>query len=224
MEIQKIIELTHSAILWLLRFLVSVLVIAMSLLILYAVLLPSLLGDLDFNRFLTYNGYFSTWSPFEQPPSAIEKIIRVDGNKVVWIKTKAGDIYSKSFHRFGSEKYLPWKRQKEANFSNTHLYSEQFGSCEVEYAHSYEKTFGKPPEKVFQCTRLEEANGNSTFIWYFALSENGKLWMYHYWQDDTYILFIFCFQTTGIGILLFAILRFVLGKLKLRLESAAQNG
>lgn len=212
MKTPKFLETAHFVSLGSFRFALGVFVLAI-------LLFSPLAFLLAFNgtNLLDYGGYFSSWKLFQLPPSPVQKIIRVDGNKVIWVKTKTGEIYSKSFYR---GKNPPWKKEKVANFAPTNIYSEHFGSCEVDNTYSFEGSFPKPPEEVSQCSRLEEWTGNSDFIWYFALSENGKLWIYQYWEDELVTFCILCPTTIGIMVIILAILRFGLRRLKLRLENA----
>jgi hypothetical protein len=177
-----------------------------SLLFLVCVFCMMAIGTKIFIFFLDMR-HFSNWTLFDPPPSKVEKIIRVDGNKVIWVQTQNGEIYSKLFYGYSRSRDLSWhKGESEAHISYTELYSEQAGSCKFVNAYDFEKTNLEPPEKIVQCARLEEWRGNSDYIWYFALSENGKLWTSKYWSEDVLnVLGLFCTNVIAIslGVLLF---------------------
>ncbi len=218
MKTQKFVESPHSVISVFLRFSVGIFIIAVLLVSALFLLVGWNLVYSSAINLLNYRGYFSAWSISESPPSPIEKIVRADANRVIWIETKYGDIYSKYFADFAKEN--TWQKQKKVNIVHTLIYSEQFGSCKFEKSYVFEEAFSVPPEKITQCVRAEEWYPDSISIWYFALSENGKFWVYQYWQSESFGLVTLCFLAMGITILFLAISRFGLGRLKLRLENA----
>lgn len=222
MKARKVLAVLQPVTKGLLAFFVGVLVTVILLLGLFLVLMRLLNVPVDFSTLSNYRGYFSAWSIFASSPSATEKILRADANKTIWVETKTGEIYFKSFYPT-NQKNIPWKKEKKTKFIYTQIYSEQFGSCKFDKVYDFEKSFGEPPEKVVQCVRFEEWYPDSISIWYFALSKNGKIWVYEYWQSEIFGILSLCFLAIIIPILFLTVFSFGITKLKLRLEGALQN-